>query len=259
MSETFRLPIKNNKKLKAIMDEVRKDVRLNTLWKCANITAIDRMGFSDHGPTHVKIIANSSLKILRMLIAAGVTPSVVKDYRMENDDAEVIVTLASVLHDLGMAVLREDHEVYSFILALNFLNKILPKVYDEEEETIITAETLHALLAHHGIQRPLTIEGGVVRVGDALDMEKGRARIPFEAGKVNIHSVSALSIENVSIEKGEEKPIVIKIKMSNSAGIFQVDELLRKKIQTSGIEEYIHVIAEIIGEKEPKIITTFEL
>ena len=259
MSETFRLPIKGNKKLRVIMDEVRRDQVLHTYWKCSNITAIDRMGFSDHGPTHVKIIANSSLRMLRILIEAGVTPSIVKDYAMTNDDAEVVVVLASILHDLGMAVLREEHEVFSFLLALEFLKKYLPIVYKEEEAAVLTSEILHAILAHHRQQRPLTIEGGVVRVGDALDMEKGRARIPFEAGKINIHSVSAFSIENVSIEKGSEKPVIIKIKMSNSAGIFQVDELLRKKIQNSGIEDYIRVVAEIIGEKEPKIITKFEL
>ncbi|MCK4243654.1 phosphohydrolase [Candidatus Bathyarchaeota archaeon] len=259
MLEPFRLPTKKNAKLRKLLEEIRKDKKLVSLWKCANITAIDRMGFSDHGPTHIKIIANSTLRILRILIDAGVTPSIVKDYGMSNDDAEVVVTLASVLHDLGISIMREEHEVYSFMLALEFIEKYLPGIYNEEETAIMTTEILHAIISHHRTQKPLTIEAGVVRVGDALDMEKGRARIPFEAGKVNIHSVSALSIENVSIEKGDKKPIVIKIRMSNSAGIFQVDELLRKKIQNSGIEDYIHVIAEIVGEKEPKIITTFEL
>ncbi len=259
MSEPFRLPTKKNVKLRKLLEEIRKDKKLVSFWKCANITAIDRMGFSDHGPTHIKIIANSALRILRILIDAGVTPSIVKDYGMSNDDAEVVVTLAAVLHDLGIAITREDHEVYSFMLALEFIEKHLLGVYDEEETAIMTTEILHAIIAHHRTQKPLTIEAGVVRVGDALDMEKGRARIPFETGKVNIHSVSALSIENVSIEKGDKKPVVIKIRMSNSAGIFQVDELLGKKIKNSGIEDYIHVIAEILGEKEPKIITTFEL
>ncbi len=259
MLEPFSLPTKKNAKLRKLLEEIRKDKKLVSLWKCANITAIDRMGFSDHGPTHVKIIANSTLRILRILIDAGVTPSIVKDYGMSNDDAEVVVTLAAVLHDLGMAIIREEHEVYSFMLALEFIEKYLHRLYDKEETAIMTTEILHAIIAHHRTQKPLTIEAGVLRVGDALDMEKGRARIPFEAGKVNIHSVSALSIEKVSIEKGDKKPIVIKIRMSNSAGIFQVDELLKKKIQNSGIEDYIHVIAEIIGEKESKIITKFEL
>ena len=96
-------------------------------------------------------------------------------------------------------------------------------------------------------------------IADALDMESGRARIPFEAGKVDIHAVSALSIEKVEIIEGKEKPITIKITMSNSAGIFQIDELLKPRIETSGLKEYTHVVAEITGEKERRIIERFEI
>jgi metal-dependent HD superfamily phosphatase/phosphodiesterase len=90
-------------------------------------------------------------------------------------------------------------------------------------------------------------------------MEQGRARIPFEAGKVDIHSVSALSIERVELQEGKEKPIIIKITMSNSAGVFQIDELLKPRIENSGLQDYIHVVAEITGEKERKIIEKFEI
>jgi hypothetical protein len=92
-------------------------------------------------------------------------------------------------------------------------------------------------------------------------MEAGRARIPFQSGKVDIHSVSALSIEKVDIELGENglKSINIKIKMSNSAGVFQIDELLKPRIVNSGLENFFHVIAEITGEKETKIIEKFEI
>ena len=98
-----------------------------------------------------------------------------------------------------------------------------------------------------------------MRVADALDMEKGRARIPFKAGKVDIHSVSALSIEKVDIQEGEEKPVTVRIRMSNSAGIFQIDELLKPRIENSGLQNYIHVVAEITSEKERKIIEKFEI
>lgn len=46
--------------------------------------------------------------------------------------------------------------------------------------------------------------------------------------------------------------------MSNSAGIFQIDELLKGKIENSGLENHIHVVAEITSEKERKIINKFE-
>jgi len=47
--------------------------------------------------------------------------------------------------------------------------------------------------------------------------------------------------------------------MSNSAGIFQVDELLKGKIEGSGLEKYIHVVSEITEERERKIIERFEI
>jgi hypothetical protein len=40
---------------------------------------------------HIRIVANLALKILRMLVEAGVQPSVEKHHKLTKDDAEVIV------------------------------------------------------------------------------------------------------------------------------------------------------------------------
>ena len=187
---------------------------------------------------------------------------------MENDDAEVVVVLGSIFHDLGMIVQRNNHEKYSAFLAMEFFEKFLTPTYSEEEKAIITSEVLHAIVTHEEppnnepTNRILTKEAGIVGIADALDMEAGRARIPFQSGKVDIHAVSALSIEKVDIElaeNGAAKPINIKIKMSNSAGVFQIDELLKPRIVKSGLQQFFHVIAEITGEKETKIIEKFEI
>jgi len=170
-SNILKLPCGKNEKLKTLVQKISGDVRLQTYWKCANIMAIDRMGYTDHGPVHVKIVANSALKILRILIQYGVVPNIVKDYGMMNEDAEIIVVLASTFHDLGMAVVRETHEEYSILLSLGFFERYLEAIYDREAATILTSEVLHALSTHHPPRRPLTIEAGVVRVADALDME----------------------------------------------------------------------------------------
>lgn len=259
LSYVFSVPVRDNAKLQNLVDEIRKDVKLRTLWKCSNVMAIDRMGYTDHGPTHVKIVANSALQILRILVKKGVTPSIIKHYGMKNEDAEIVVVLGSIFHDLGMSVIRNEHERFSALLALSFIDKLLRAIYSEEERTIISSEVLHAIVSHESPVKPLTVEAGIVRIADALDMEQGRARIPFEAGKIDIHSVSALSIERVDIQEGREKPITIKITMSNSAGVFQIDELLKPRIENSGLEKYIHVLAEITGEKERKIIEKFEI
>ncbi|MGD8565542.1 MAG: HD domain-containing protein [Candidatus Bathyarchaeota archaeon] len=259
MSFEFVLPYKDNNKLERIVGLIKDDIQLQTFWRCSNIMAIDRLSYTDHGPTHVKIVANSALKILRILVGKGVVPNVVEDYNLTVEDAEVIVVLGSVLHDLGMIVARENHEMYSVFIAYDFIRRNLNSVYTVEESSIICSEVLHTVLAHHPDQQVLTLEAGIVRVADALDMEQGRARIPFESGKVDIHSVSALSIEQVEILEGKEKPIVIRVKMANSAGIFQVDELLKARIQNSGLEKHIHVIAEIMAKEERKIIEKFEI
>jgi hypothetical protein len=158
-----------------------------------------------------------------------------------------------------MIVTRDKHEFYGAALAPPFIEKYLQGIYTEEQGMVILSETLHAIVAHEDPNIPLTVEAGIVRIADALDMEEGRARIPFEAGKVDIHSVSALAIEQVSIEEGTKKPVTVRITMSNSAGIFQIDELLRPRIDRSGLRNYIHVIAEITGEKERRIIDRFEI
>ena len=255
----FNIPFGDNQKLRHVINEVKRDVKLQTLWKCANVMAIDRMGYTDHGPTHVKIVANSALKMLRILVGKKVVPSIVKDYSMKNEDAEVVVVLGSIFHDLGMTVIRDGHELYGALLASAFIEKYLQGIYSEEEQMLILSEVLHAIVSHEEPHKPMTLEAGIVRVADALDMEKGRARIPFQAGKVDIHSVSALSIEKVGIQEGDEKPVAVNITMSNPAGIFQIDQLLKPRIEDSGLRNYIHVVAEITGEKGPKILEKFEI
>ncbi len=259
MSYVFNLPYHGNVKLERVMANVKRDVRLRAFWRCSNVMAIDRMGFTDHGPTHVKIVTNLALKLLRILVDKQVQPSIVKNYAMGNDDAEVVVVLGSILHDLGMTVIRNRHEMYSAMLAREFIERCLKTVYSETERAIITSEVLHTIVAHERPTVPLTVEAGIVGIADALDMEAGRARIPFQSGKIDIHAVSALSIEKVEIVEGGKKPITISIRMSNSAGVFQIDELLKPRIEISGLQEYFHVVAEITGEKETRIIDKFEI
>ncbi len=250
----FSVPCENNDKLKKIVERIRNDVEINTLWKASNIIAIDRLGFNDHGPVHVKIVANLALKMLRILMNKGIVPGVVKNYDMKKEDAEVIVTLGAALHDIGHAIHRIEHENNSLVLAAPIIDRLLEGIYEGEDKTIIKAETLHAIFSHRASIYPLTIEAGVLKIADALDMEEGRARIPFQMGEVNIHSVSALAIKEVTVMEGEKKPLKIKIIMRNSAGIFQVDELLKNKLETSGIKDLVEVEAVVVGEQEEKII-----
>ena len=255
----IRVPARHNPILQKVIDRVNADEELYALWHAMNVNAVDRLGMSDHGPVHFQIVSNIALKLLRQLIERGVVPSVVKDHKMTNNDAEVIVVLGALLHDLGMSIHRIDHEQYSLFVAQPKIDDLLEGLYSVGARTIIRSETLHAIIAHRSNGRPMTVEAGVVRVADALDMTKGRSRIPFEAGEVNIHSLSAAAIEQVEIKSGVEKPIHIHIRMNNSAGIFQLDELLKEKLHGSGLEKYVEVEAAIEGETEKKLLTVFRM
>jgi metal-dependent HD superfamily phosphatase/phosphodiesterase/ribonuclease HI len=246
----LHLPMRHNPKLQQVMARINAHGELQALWRICNVTAVDRLHMSDHGPVHVQIIANIALKVLRLLVESGVQPNVVREYGLQNEDAEIVVVLASLLHDIGMCIHRDDHERYSLFLAEPLIKELLTGLYEIPARTVLVSETLHAIIAHRSGGNPLTLEAGIVRVADALDMAKGRSRIPFEAGAVNIHSVSAAAIESLEIDHGEEKPVRLRVRMTNSAGIFQLDQLLKEKLQGSGLEPYIEVEAYIEGEEK---------
>jgi len=256
---SFHIPTKKNRKLKRLLNNINDDAELLQLWKCANVNAVDRSGINDHGEIHIRIVSNAALKILRLLVKGGVEPSVVKDHGMTIEDAEVIVVLAACLHDIGISVHRDDHERYSLFLAYPKSRELLSGIYEEPDLTTVTSEVMHAIIAHNAKETCLTIESGVLKVADALDMTEGRSRIPFEAGKVNIHSVSARAVDSVNIERGDDLPVRLVITLANSAGIFQVDELLHHKLQNSTIEDYVEILAKIEGKTERKLIESYKL
>lgn len=256
---TITLPTRHNPRLAEIVERVNRDDALYAHWVAANVTAVDRLRMSDHGPVHVQIVANSALRILRLLAAGGVVPTAVRDYGLETADAEVIVALAALFHDVGMSIHREGHEDFSLFIALPIVDRLLASRYDTATATIIRSEILHAIISHRSGGTPLTVEGGILRVADALDMARGRSRIPFTAGSTSIHSVSAAAIEAVRIEAGDTIPVRILVQMSNSAGVFQVDELLRRKLRGSGLETHILVEAHIEGETEKRLVQRFRL
>jgi metal-dependent HD superfamily phosphatase/phosphodiesterase len=255
----IRMPTRHNTRLQQVIERVNQDDELYMFWRCANINAVDRLGMSDHGPVHVQIVANIALKLLRLLVGQGVTPGIVTEHALTNDDAEVVVVLGALLHDLGMAIHRDDHERFSLILATLKLRELLDGLYDTAARTVVMSEVLHAIISHRSDGRPLTLEAGVVRIADALDIAKGRSRIAFEAGKVNIHSLSAAAIDHIEIQQGDLKLVRIAIDMLNSAGVFQIDALLKEKLTGSGLEPYMEIVATIRGETEKKLVEVFRV
>jgi uncharacterized protein len=253
------VPDRHNPKLQGVMEMVNADDELYSLWIAANVTAMERLGMTDHGPVHVKIVMNIAVKLLRLLMERDVEPAVVKHYELSPHDAEVVVALASLFHDVGMSIHRSDHEAFSLFIAHDKIKAMLCELYDTRTATVLRSEILHAIIGHRSGGRPLTLEAGVVRIADALDMAKGRSRIAFDAGSVSIHSISAAAIEGVTIEPGELKPVRLSIRMTNSAGVFQLDQLFRDKLTGSGLEPYIELEALLHGETEKRLFRKFSL
>jgi uncharacterized protein len=254
-----RAPTRGNRRLERLLEAVNGDDQVKAWWHVLAVNATRRLGMSDHSWVHIQIVLNIGLRLARLLFRRGVTPSVVTDFGMTERDAEVVVAAGCLMHCVGMSIHRSDHERYSLFLAADKLPSLLAGVYEEPERSIIVAETLHAIIGHRSDGAPFTVEAGIVRVADALDMARGRSRIPFESGHQNIHSLSAYAIEEVKISPGRDRAVRVEIQMSNSAGIFQVDELLAEKLRGSGLEEHIEVIARIDAEHEQRLLNVFKI
>jgi metal-dependent HD superfamily phosphatase/phosphodiesterase len=252
----IRVPARGNRKLDRLIRAVNDDVQLKAWWHAAAINA-ERLNMSDHSWVHIQIVTNIGLRLARLLFRRGITPSLVTDHGLSERDAEVVIAAAALFHCVGMSIHRQDHEQFSLFLTADKLPKLLEPIYDEPARSIIVAEASHAIISHRSKGAPFTIEGAILRVADALDMAKGRSR----ADKLlpNIHSVSSSAIESVKILPGREKAVRVEIEMSNSAGIYQVDEGLGTKLRGTPLAEHLEVVARIDAEHEQRLVPVFRL
>ena len=254
-----RVPTRGNRRLEALLEGLNGDEEVRTWWHMAQVQS-ERLGMSDHSWVHMQVVLNIALRLLRLLVKGGVEPAMVTDHAMRDRDAEVVVAAGSLLHDVGMSIHRADHEAFSLFLAERKLREVLAEVYrDTAERTVVVAESLHAIIGHRRRGEPYTLEAGVVRVADALDMAHGRSRLPVEAGQMGIHAISAAAIDRIEILAGEERAVRIEIAMNNSAGIFQVDDLLATKLRGTPLADHVEVVASVEGESEKRLLSEFRI
>ena len=252
-------PTRGNRRLEALLEGVNADAELRAWWHMAQVTS-ERLGMSDHSWVHVQIVLNIALRLLRLLVKGrhragdGRRPRDGQARRGGRRRRRARCSTTS-----GMSIHRADHEAYSLFLAERKLRELLDGLYDEPERTVVASEALHAIIGHRRRGEPYTVEAGVVRVADALDMAQGRSRVPVEAGRVGIHALSAAAIDEVLIEAGEERPVRLEIQMNNSAGIFQVDDLLATKLRGTPLEGHVEVVAAVEGETEKRLLSEFRL
>lgn len=239
------------------------DPETGSNWDMADYLTVSKLGYNDHGEVHHKVVAASAASLLQLLHEGGVTPDVVKAGGGELDDAFLVVTAASLLHDIGNQVHRDGHPEMSVVLSIPVLDRLLSPVYpDPEQRYEMRGFILHAIRTHDIDIRPLTLEAAVVAVADACDMTKARARYVFDVGSISIHTVGALSIERVQIERGQQKPVRVRVELSNSAGIFPVEEYLLPKVNAGDLAQQTEVIITTeTGEREEdrRILYTVEM
>ena len=197
-----------------------------------------------------RVASGSALEVFDLL-TKEVKPTTVENDVCSLEDAKVIVLCGAYFHDLGNIVHRVDHHIHGCIIANPILDRLLNKVYpnDQALSVRLKSEILHSIFSHDEEVQYLSTEAGAAKVADGTDMAEGRARIPYRTGKVDIHSLSALSITKVEIEKGDRKPVKILVNMNNPAGVFQIEQVLERKMKTSGIQDLVEVVALEKGVK----------
>lgn len=239
-----------------------EDDEIQAVQDYANNVSIVRLGFNDHGPVHMRTVCRNALKMIKILYQTGVKTSLEAEQAGTFADSVSAVLLASFLHDFGMTIGRQDHELYSGILALNIVNRILESVLPGGENlrrrVIIRSMALEGIIGHMGTRKIHSVEAGLILIADGCDMTKGRARIPMGMNSKpsvgDIHKYSANSIEKVKILKGGERPIKIEVHMSADVGLFQVEEVLLQKISSSPAKSLVELYACVEGQEMKKYL-----
>ena len=231
-------------KTRQLWESLVNDPEARANWDMADYMAVNKLSYNDHGMTHALIVGANAIRIFDLLVSAGVVPDVVSSGAGDVDDACLVTATATLLHDIGNQIHRKYHEMMGAVLARGILDRLMPEIYPDIEQRVeLRAFILHAILSHDFDPPPLTFEAGVTAVADGTDVTKGRGRKAFDLGKVDIHSVSALAIDEVHIAAGEEHPVEITIVMNNSAGIFQIEDTLTKKVVNGPLAKWITVTA----------------
>jgi hypothetical protein len=243
------------------IEYVDADSEISAYLEAQNVNPVARKGYNDHGWKHIEIVSHRALCLYDLLKTGGVEFNGAREQGLEEADEAVVVYLAAVLHDIGHVVHRDDHPYYSIPLAADILDRILPDLgYDVPETVRMKGEVLHAILCHHTEEDPLTLEAGVVRVADALDMEQGRSRIPYEKGGRGVNTLSSQAIKNVSLRRGEDRPVLVEIEMTDAVGVYQVDVLLKAKLQDSGLEDDVRIVAlNVSASEDERLVERIEL
>jgi len=252
MRELVELPKEYKLELaSSVVEYMLKDPEIMAAQYANNHMVVKYLKYNDHGRSHAIITARNAIKIL-FLLENDVQPNMVASGVGSFDEATAVVALAAFLHDIGNMIHRVFHYGFSVVAANRIVWRYISKFWKDaprRKKWLVYAHIMNAIFSHDDDVFAYTVEGSVVKVADGCDMAAGRSRMPYNIGKVDIHSVSALSIREVEIKRGLRRPVRIEVDMTDAAGIFQVEEILMKKINTSILGDYIEVETFVNGQK----------
>lgn len=240
--------LKPNTKALQMYQYLAGSPKVQSYLRTANRMAVSRLGYTDHGPVHAEVATWNALKAFDILDETF-QPNVVAEGIGDTDDARLVVLSSTYLHDIGMVVHRNEHPQAALPLAAPILEEQLNEIYDDPAKaTDILSFILHGMYAHDDDTQCLTLEAGLTKIGDGCDITKGRTIIPYHKGKVDIHSVSAMAIRDIDLDKGN-KPLRLTVGMDNPAGVFQVQAVLEKKLSTSGLSDHVEIDVLVNGNR----------
>ncbi len=229
----------------SILKHLEDDPEVLGYLRMANVTLVSHLGYNEHGINHARIVTTSSVQIFHMLKKA-VKFSVMEDLKKTEADTELAIVVGAFLHDIGNSVHRNDHFIHGVTLAPPILDRHLAQFYSGKTLAEMKALILQIIYSHDESVPAIIPEAGVVTVSDGTDISSGRAITAYTRGKLDIHSISAMSIQKLEIQPGKQKPVRFHVTMRESAGIFQVQEVLGPKLASSGLKDHIEVYVETL-------------
>ncbi len=237
-----------------ITNSIFENEEIQALQDYCNNVSIKRLGYNDHGPVHMRKATLNAVVMFKLLSDSGIKFNLEKEGTGHKEDSLIGVILASLFHDFGMSIARENHELMSVELAMPYIRKFLDQIYSPEQiktKMAVQSIAVEGIFGHMGTQTIHSLEAGLVLIADGADMEHGRARIPTLLASTpkpgDIHRTSANAIKKVRFDKGETKPIEIRVTMTASVGFFQIEEVLFPKILKSPVKKYIELYAGVEG------------
>ena len=254
--ESLHLPEKVLTGTKLLLE----DEEIQAAQEYANTVSIVRLGYNDHGPVHMRTVAFNVVIMADLLRKAGIKTNLEKEDCGDFGDSVLAMIFAAMLHDLGMGMGRQDHELHGAYMAYPMMDRLLTQVYpgNLRKRVIIRSLALEGISGHMGSRIVHSLEAGLIQVADGCDMTKGRARIPIALNNApragHIHQFSANSIEEVKINSGQEKPIRIDVHMSSEVGLFQVEEVLLAKIASSTAKPYIELYSQVLDNESRRYL-----